>query len=120
MRPLGVHHVSVNVTDVASSLAFYTEVLGGTVRDDRPDLAVGGAWIDLGAAQVHLIEKSVPPALGQHFAILVDDLDGAVEELRSAGIEVGDPVLIGSARQTFVRDPDGNLVELHQRLSDPA
>jgi len=114
MQPLAVHHVSINVTDTARSLAFYTDVLGGTVRGDRPDFAFGGAWIDLGASQVHLIEADVPPNLGQHFAILVADLDAAVAELRSKGIELPDPTPVGTGRQTFVADPDANLVELHE------
>ena len=45
MQPLAVHHVSVNVTDVDAALAFYTDVLGGTVRGDRPDFGISGAWI---------------------------------------------------------------------------
>ena len=114
MQPLAVHHVSVNVTDVARSLAFYTDVLGGVVRADRPDFGFGGAWIDLGASQVHLIEAAVPPNLGQHFAVQVADLHEAVREVRARGIEVGDPSPVGSSLQAFVEDPDGNVVELHQ------
>jgi glyoxylase I family protein len=114
MKPVAVHHVSVNVSDPDRSVEFYTEVLGGTVRDDRPDFDFGGAWIDLGATQVHLIEASVPPNLGQHFAILVDDLDAAVRELRAKGLDVGDARAVGPNRQTFVDDPDGNMVEIHQ------
>ena len=114
MQPVSVHHVSINVSKSDESISFYTDVLGGTVRADRPDFGFGGAWIDLGDAQVHLIEAAVPPNLGQHFAILVDDLDGAVAELRAKGLEVGDPVVIGSDRQTFLDDPDGNVIELHQ------
>ena len=114
MKPLAVHHVSVNVADADESLAFYTEVLGGTVREDRPDFGFGGAWIDLGSNQVHLIEAAVPPNLGQHFAILVADLDDAVEELRARGVDVADPAPVGPGRQTFVTDPSGNTIELHQ------
>jgi len=114
MQPLAVHHVSVNVADAAEGIAFYTEVLGGTIRDDRPDFGFGGAWIDLGSAQVHLIESAVPPNLGQHFAILVADLDGVVDELRAKGITVADGVEVGPNRQTFIEDPSGNVVELHQ------
>ena len=114
MEPLGVHHVSVNVSDVTRSLTFYTDVLGGRERDDRPDFGFGGAWIDLGPQQVHLIEATVPPNLGQHFAIQVDALDAVVAELRSKGLEVNDPFVIGTDRQTNVDDPDGNLIELHQ------
>jgi glyoxylase I family protein len=119
VRPLGVHHVSINVRDLDAALAFYTGALGATVRDDRPDLGFPGAWLDLGDQQVHLIEGEVPADLGQHFAVLVHDLDGAVSELRASGIRVGDPFPIGRGRQTFVDDPSGNRVELHE-VGDPA
>jgi len=114
MNPLAVHHVSVNVTDAAEGVAFYTDVLGGTVRADRPDFGFGGAWIDLGSTQLHLIEAGVPDNLGQHFAVLVADLDGAVAELRAKGVDVADPVVVGSDLQTFIVDPSGNAIELHQ------
>lgn len=114
MRPLAVHHVSLNVTDVDEAVAFYTEVLGGSVRSDRPELGIGGAWLDLGATQVHLIEAPVPPSLGQHLALHLEQLDAAVAELRERGLEVADPMVVGTDRQTFVEDPSGNLVELHE------
>ena len=37
-----------------------------------------------------------------------------VDELRSKGIEVADPVTVGTNRQTFIDDPAGNAVELHE------
>lgn len=114
MRPIAVHHVSINVSDPEASIVFYTDVLGGEVRDDRPNFGFGGAWIDLGATQVHLIQAPTPPNLGQHFAILVDDLNDTVDELRSKGFDVGDPTVVGPNLQTFISDPDGNLIELHQ------
>lgn len=119
MKPLAVHHVSVNVSNPEQSIAFYTDVLGGTVRKDRPDFGIGGAWIDLGATQVHLIEADVPPNMGQHFAILVEDVDDVVRELRTKGFEVEDARVVGADRQTFVDDPDGNAVELHQLGTAP-
>jgi catechol 2,3-dioxygenase-like lactoylglutathione lyase family enzyme len=114
MRPLAVHHVSLNVDDVEAALAFYTDLLGLSPRADRPDFAFGGAWLDAGGQQVHLIEGSPPAGLGQHFALLVGDLDGTVAELRERGVEVSDPKPVGSSLQAFVTDPSGNLVELHQ------
>lgn len=117
MDPLAIHHVSINVSDADRSLAFYTEVLGGRLRSDRPDFGFGGAWIDLGGQQVHLIEAAVPPNLGQHFAIQVADLDAAVAELRSRDLTVGDPSPVGTGRQAFLDDPDGNAIELHQPRS---
>ena len=114
MEPLGVHHVSINVPDVEAGVSFYVGVLGGVLRDDRPDLGIGGAWLDFGAQQVHLVEGQVPTNAGQHFALRVADLDSVVAELRSKGLAVGDPMAVGSSRQTFVADPAGNTVELHQ------
>jgi catechol 2,3-dioxygenase-like lactoylglutathione lyase family enzyme len=113
MEVLGLHHVSVNATDLDASLRFYTGVLGGTARDDRPDLGFPGAWIDLGAHQLHLLQGAAPADLGQHFAFHVADLDAAVAALRADGHVVSDPVPIGRGRQSFTHDPAGNLVELH-------
>jgi glyoxylase I family protein len=114
MQPLAVHHVSINVPHVGAAVSFYTEVLGGTVRHDRPDFGFGGAWIDLGTSQLHLLEAATPPVLGQHFAIRVGDLEAAVAELRERGIKVNDPSPVGPGLQTFVADPAGNTVELYE------
>jgi glyoxylase I family protein len=114
MRALAVHHVSINVTDVHAAVRFYVDVLGLRQRDDRPAFGFGGAWLDAGGQQVHLIEAPPPPATGQHFALLVDDLDAAVAELRAQGVDVSDPSPVGTGRQAFLVDPAGNAVELHQ------
>jgi glyoxylase I family protein len=114
MRPDGLHHVSINVSDVAAARDFYTRVLGLTERTDRPDFSFDGAWLDAGSHQVHLIEAEVPPELGQHFALAVTDLDAVVAELRAGGVTVTDPVPVGRGRQAFVTDPAGNRVELQQ------
>jgi catechol 2,3-dioxygenase-like lactoylglutathione lyase family enzyme len=110
----GIHHVSVNVHDAAESVAFYTGVLGFTQRADRPDFPFAGAWLDVGGQQVHLIETSVPPDHGQHFAVRVADLDAAVAALRAGGVAVSDPSGVGTGRQAFLHDPSGNRIELHQ------
>jgi glyoxylase I family protein len=114
MEPLGVHHVSINVRDAAEGVEFYTRVLGLCERHDRPDFGFGGAWLDLGGQQVHLIEAPMPADHGQHFAIQVADIDRAVAELRALDLEVSDPAPVATSRQCFLRDPSGNLIELHE------
>lgn len=114
MRPAGLHHVSVNVSDVGATRDFYTGVLGLTERADRPDFSFAGAWLDAGGQQVHLIEAEVPASLGQHFALAVEALDDAVAELRARGVAVTDPVGVGTGRQAFLTDPSGNRVELNE------
>jgi glyoxylase I family protein len=114
MRPDGLHHVSINVRDVPAALDFYTRVLGLTERTDRPDFSFGGAWLDAGGQQIHLIDADAPPSLGQHFALAVTDLDAVITELRGMGVAVTDPVKVGTGRQSFLDDPAGNRVELQE------
>jgi catechol 2,3-dioxygenase-like lactoylglutathione lyase family enzyme len=57
----------------------------------------------------------VPSPNGQHFALLVEDIDATVAELRAAGVTISDPSPVGAGRQAFVTDPSGNLVEIHAR-----
>ena len=106
--------MSINVTEVDAAVRFYVDVLGLTPRQDRPDFGFGGAWLDAGPQQLHLIVGDVPAGLGQHLALQVDDLDVAVAELRAGAIDVSDPSPVGTGRQAFLTDPSGNLVELHQ------
>jgi glyoxylase I family protein len=114
MGLVGLHHVSINVDDVNAAIGFYVDVLGLKVRPDRPDFSFGGAWLDAGGQQVHLIEATPPPGLGQHFALAFSDLPGLVDALRDQGFEVTDPVRSGTSLQSFLDDPAGNRVELHQ------
>ena len=114
MELLGVHHVSINVPDVEEALSFYTEVLGCRRRGDRPDFGFGGAWLDVGGQQVHLIEGVTPDAKGQHFAVQVPSMAEAVAELRARGIKVSDPIPVATNLQAFLEDPAGNAIELHE------
>ena len=114
MKPLAVHHVSINVDDVETALDFYVGVLGLRARSDRPDFGFAGAWLDAGGQQVHLIQGDVPNGNGQHFAVLVADMDDTIHELRARDIKVSDASPVGSNLQAFLSDPAGNLIELHQ------
>ena len=114
MRPTGIHHVSINVSDVEVGRRFYVDVLGLTERTDRPVLDVDGAWLDAAGQQVHLVVGEPAPFVGQHFAVRVDDVVAACEELRATGLRVSTPVAVGTELQCFLRDPFGNVVELHQ------
>jgi glyoxylase I family protein len=115
VRPVGIHHVSINVTDLEAAREFYVGVLGFSERTDRPDfVGTPGAWLDVGGQQVHLIVGDVPPRMGQHYAVLVADLDVAVAALRTRDVRVSDPVDVGPNLQSFTRDPSGNMVEIHE------
>lgn len=112
----GVHHVSVNVDDVDVCRAFYVDVLGFTPLP-RPDLGLGGAWLQMGPQQLHLIELPLVEGAGPHFALEVDDLDAARDELLARGVAVSEPSTIADVCvQAFLHDPAGNQIELNQPL----
>jgi glyoxylase I family protein len=111
----GIHHINVHVPDVEAAVAFY-ESLGMHKRSDRPDSVGEGAWLDAGGQQLHLSRGDPVDGRGQHFALELDDLDDVCARLRSGGMEVGEPRSLGPTlgRQTIVRDPAGNPVELRE------
>jgi glyoxylase I family protein len=114
MKPLQLHHTSIRVADLERSRQFYDRLLGLSAIE-RPDLGMPGRWYGIGAGQLHLIQceplgMPIDPS-GPHFAIEVDDLDAARRELAAAGAEMLDP----GGSQLWVRDPDGNTVELTTR-----
>jgi glyoxylase I family protein len=114
MKPAGIHHVSVCVRDSAEAVAFYVDVLG-CVELPRPDFGFGGHWLDAGGQQVHLMESDAPRPQGDHFAIRVDDLEAAVNDIRAAGVTVNTlPHMAGAGHQAFLQDPSGNTIELNQ------
>jgi glyoxylase I family protein len=118
VAPTGVDHVAINVSDVPGGIIFYTEKMGLVQNFTRPDFGFPGAWLDAAnGQQVHLIEATVPNNVGQHFALAFEDLGAAVLELRARGLQVTDPVAVGTTgrQQAFTADPWGNGIELHQR-----
>lgn len=118
VSPTGVDHVAINVPDVPGAIEFYTKTMGLTQNFTRPDFGFAGAWLDTAnGQQVHLIELPVPSNVGQHFALVYEDIDAVVGELRAHGLEVSDSVSVGETgrRQAFTSDPWGNGIEIHQR-----
>jgi glyoxylase I family protein len=115
------------VSDTATAVAFYRDVLGLAIDPSRPALGFPGCWFQLGDQQLHLLEVPNPdptsgrPAHGgrdRHTAIAVDDLAAYVTRLTEAGIPF---TMSRSGRAAlFCRDPDGNAWELIEQLSENA
>ena len=109
-------HAAVLVTDLARAKAFYGGVLGLTEKR-RPDFDFPGAWYDLGDCELHLMStlEALPPAERRprrdyHISLQVEDLEAAKHALDKAGLATRES---SSGRGSiFVRDPDGNLIEL--------
>ncbi|MGD8587705.1 MAG: VOC family protein [Chromatiales bacterium] len=114
-----LHHVSLIVADTTRALGFYRDLLGLEVAANRPDLGYPGAWLELGEAQIHLLELPNPdpldnrPAHGgrdRHLALEVDDFEDLKQRLELSNLPY---TLSRSGRQAlFCRDPDQNAVEI--------
>ncbi len=112
-------HASLLVADLGRARAFYEGVLGLTPSPSRPEMGFPGVWYEVGGAQVHLLCLPNPdpvtgrPAHGgrdRHTAFAVADWEGLKTALDAVGLAY---TLSRSGRRAlFVRDPDGNALEL--------
>lgn len=114
-------HTALLVSDLDRAKRFYGDVLG-LKEKPRHNFTFPGAWYDLGEFELHLMVTSEPlpsaserPRRDFHLAFSIDDFDATRRALEEAGIEYRE----GSSglAQLFIRDPDGNLIELQKRSS---
>jgi catechol 2,3-dioxygenase-like lactoylglutathione lyase family enzyme len=123
-------HGSLLVSDVERAVRFYTQALGLTEVPRPSTFDTPGAWLQVGDQQIHLVGESAPGrtremnppwdpaeiAIGysNHLALLVDDLDAAVERAQEHGVQPAGEIFArgDGVRRTFVTDPDGHVIEL--------
>lgn len=117
-----IDHLVLTVADVEASIAFYTRTLGMravTFGDGRRALTFGDAKINLHPASDPIRPHAHRPTSGSGDLCLVADttIDRIEAHLQAIGtpIEEG-PVArtgaLGPILSCYVRDPDGNLVEI--------
>ena len=115
-----VRHAGVPVSDVKKSKSFYKML--GFEEIERPKIkGIPGAWYECNGTQVHLIGQRNEtaaknlPGVGTHIALQVEDLEEAKKALKRRKIEFAEftpPASMGGAPVLFLKDPDGNAVEL--------
>jgi len=129
--------VGLSVADIDKTTNWYAETLGFKVTLDAPLGQTGGKlrWIEAGGQRIELLylpnstpgpERALPPAHGgvrgfTHLTMEVPDLDAAAASLAARGVKPAvAPVSIAplKVRVLFLRDPEGNMVELLQRLAN--
>ena len=126
---LGLAHIGIRVHNLERSVRFY-ELLGFTksagpigpepvaILDHPSGLEVNLVLNASNASEPNVLMDLPEKHPGiTHFALLCPDIKAAKELLEGAGIELsGGPVRFGpTAQGIFVRDPDRNVIELHQR-----
>jgi catechol 2,3-dioxygenase-like lactoylglutathione lyase family enzyme len=124
----GLDHVVLRVRDLGAALHFYCEVLG--CHEERRLDELGLVQLRAGSALIDLVDVGSPlgklggPAPGagarnvDHFALWVPAFDETAlrAHLEAHGVEPGEVAPRYGARgmgpSMYIRDPDGNVVEL--------
>lgn len=125
----GLAHIGIRVHDLARAVRFY-ELLGFTKTAgpigpepvailDHPSGVEINLILNAPSENAPNVLMDVPekhPGI-THIALLCPDILAAKARLETAGIPLsGGPVRFSPAAQgIFVRDPDRNVIELHQR-----
>lgn len=128
MKILGLDHVVVRANDIEKMVAFYRDVLGCPVERSLEDLGLwqlraGSALIDLVDVKASLGRQGGPGPGPEghnmdHFCLRIDDFDEAAlrAHLERFGVEAGETGnrygADGTGPSIYIRDPEGNTVEL--------
>lgn len=126
MRIDRIDHLVLTVDDVARTIAFYVDVLGMTETTfglDRKALMFGSSKINLHQRGREFEPKAATPTPGSaDLCLIADDaLEVVVAHLAAMGIAIEEgPVrrtgAQGPITSVYIRDPDGNLIELSNYL----
>ena len=119
-------HIVLCVADVDATIAFYRRVLGLEAREERPgkwSLHFGAQKISLqDARSVPQIAKNTLPGSG-NFCLLSDTpIEQLIATLARERVAIVDGPAeragaTGAILSVYFHDPDGNLVEVSNRLA---
>lgn len=122
-------HIVLTVASIDRSVAFYTRLLGMEKQvfgDQRIALVFGSQKINLHPAGREFKPHAQSPTPGSaDLCFLVEEpVTELADALRQQGVDIIDgPVSRTGARQPllsiYLRDPDGNLIELSNPAPDP-
>ncbi len=121
MDIIGVHHVAIYTRSFEAMQAFYADVLGLPVTrrwDDAGIIFFGAGSIEIELTRQDKPGAEHPPLLDEgvgvnHFALGVVDLDQTLRDLHERGAHlVAGSAWYKSIRSAFIRDPEGNVLEL--------
>lgn len=113
-----VGNVILAVKDLDKSVAFYHEVLGLPIKNQRRtwvDLGQTGALLSLHPASITSDHSSSNMEGGIVIGFLVGDVKSALDELKSKGVKVHRDIMDREAGlNAIVLDPDGYMVSLFE------
>ena len=107
----GLNHITLAVSDVSRSFAFYVNTLGFTPKAKWAHgayLSLGNLWLCLSADTVASKDDYTHYA----FSIQDDDFDVFVDNLRALGVTEW-KINKSEGRSFYFLDPDGHKLEIH-------
>lgn len=126
----GIDHFVLTVHDINETCKFYSRVFGMqvvTFEGGRRALLFGNQKINLHEAGKELEPKALHPTAGSGDVCFITriPLEHVIDRIRSCGVEIVDgPVrrtgAVGPIESIYVRDPDGNLIEIANYLKKEA
>ena len=126
IKTKGILHITIPVSDLAKSRAFYTDVLGLEFIGEAPKQNPHFVFLKSGRDYVVLGREEKRERFGDiiHHAFMVDGdaFDATVSELKSKGVDVfrederAEGVFTG--RSAYFHDPDGNALEVIHLTND--
>ena len=109
MKGRMLHHVNVQVSDLARSETFYRKLLG--MGPSRKVQGPDNHGLDLADSGLIILQKSETPGRIDHFCVGVEGFDA--DKMRAAAKAAGLEGVQGTAKDNFmVRDPDGLRVQV--------
>lgn len=123
----GLSHFGLYIKDMAVSKAFYTEHLGFAVTcQTQTDDGTRLCFLRNGDCEIELVQSANRPAPTvdghfDHVSLRVRDIEQAVRDLKSAGIEPESdvrtlPGVHSGVKLVMFRGPDGEHLEFNQFL----
>ena len=116
MQVSRIQHCSLVVQNLEHACAFYRDVLSLTEIEIPSTFKPAGlsvCWFRLGSQQIHILLGDENHPNGQHhMALQVDDAQAARVWMKEKGLDIEETILIPSADRFFIRDSDGNLIEI--------
>ena len=136
MKPK-LHHINLSTKNVKKMKDFYKKILFlDNENFDIPKLEKGKAYsgevefMTDSAIQTHLAEidndlcfktgLAINPLSKGHIAYRIDDLKKFKKHLEANNIKYSDwgETAISGWKQIFFHDPDGNIIEIHEKINN--